>query len=162
MLVAFVLLAALALAGACGDGDEESPPAPSATVSATVAATSPAAEKSPVIVGLPEGFPKDFPIYEEAVTRMESFLPEGGGFLVSIDTERSREQVQAFYERVLNEDPWQVDNTEVVDVTEEEDEIVIIEFSRVGDSAEWGTVAIGIVREDGQYTTIGISLNLPQ
>jgi hypothetical protein len=140
IVIALVLLAALALAGACNGGDEGGPGG----------------------IELPEGFPRDFPIYEEAITRVETFTPEEGGFLVSIDTEHSRDQVQAFYERVLNEDPWQVDNVDVVDVSDGEDEIVVIEFSRVGNGGEWGTVAIGIIQENGQYATIGISLNLPQ
>jgi hypothetical protein len=140
MLIALCLFVALALAGACGGGEEGGPAG----------------------IELPEGFPRDFPIYEEAITRVETFTPEEGGFLVSIDTEHSRDQVQAFYERELNDDPWQVDNVDVVEVPDEEDEIVVIEFTRVGDDGEWGTVAIAIVRENGQHATIGISLNLPQ
>ena len=140
MLIALGLLVALALAAACGGGEEGGPGG----------------------IELPKGFPRDFPIYEEAVTRVDTLTPEEGRFLVSIDTEHSRDQVQAFYERVLNEDPWQVDNVNVVDVPEEEDEVVIIEFARVGDGGEWGTVAIAIVRENGQYATIAISLSIPQ
>ena len=139
MLIALGLLVALALAAACGGGEEGGPGG----------------------IELPEGFPRDFPIYEEAVTRVDTLTPEEGRFLVSIDTEHSRDQVQAFYERVLNEDPWQVDNVNVVEVPEE-DEIVVIEFARVGDGGEWGTVAIAIVRENGQYATISISLSVPQ
>jgi len=139
MLIALGLLVALALAAACGGGEEGGPGG----------------------IELPEGFPRDFPIYEEAVTRVDTLTPEEGRFLVSIDTEHSRDQVQAFYERVLNEDPWQVDNVNVVEVPEE-DEIVVIEFARVGDGGEWGTVAIAIVRENGQYATIAISLSIPQ
>jgi hypothetical protein len=140
MLIALCLLVALALAGACGGGEEGGSAG----------------------IELPEGFPRDFPIYEEAITRVEALTPEEGMFLVSIDTEHSRDQVQAFYERELNDDPWQVDNVDVVEVPDEEDEIVVIEFTRVGDDGEWGTVAIAIVRENGQSATIGISLNLPQ
>jgi hypothetical protein len=161
MLIALGLLVALALA-ACGGGEEERPSTPAAAESATVIATPWATATIPVAVGLPEGFPEDFPIYEEAVTRVASLTPEEGRFLVSIDTEHSRDQVQAFYERVLNEDPWQVDNVNAVEVPGEEDEIVVIEFARVGDGGEWGTVAIAIVRENGQYTTISISLSIPQ
>ena len=140
MLIALGLLVALALAAACGGGEEGGPGG----------------------IELPEGFPRDFPIYEEAVIRVDSLAPEEGGFLVSIDTEHSRDQVQAFYERALDEDPWQVDNVDVVEVPGEEDEIVVIEFTRVGDGGEWGTVAIAIVRENGQYATIAISLSIPQ
>ena len=139
MLIALGFLVALVLAAACGGGEEGGPGG----------------------VELPKGFPRDFPIYEEAVTRVDTLTPEEGRFLVSIDTEHSRDQVQAFYERVLNEDPWQVDNVNVVEVPEE-GEIVVIEFARVGDGGEWGTVAIAIVRENGQYATIAISLSIPQ
>ncbi len=136
MLIALGLLVALALAAACGGGEEGGPGG----------------------IELPEGFPRDFPIYEEAVTRVDTFTPEEGGFLVSMDTEDSRDQVRAFYESELGKDPWQVEN--VVEIAEEE--VVIIEFARVDGGEEWGTVAIGIVRENGQYTTISISLSLPQ
>jgi hypothetical protein len=162
MLIALGLLVALALATACGGGEEERPSTPAAAESATVIATPWATATIPVTVGLPEGFPEDFPIYEEAVTRVASLTPEEGRFLVSIDTEHSRDQVQAFYERVLNEDPWQVDNVNVVEVPGEEDEIVVIEFARVGDGEEWGTVAIAIVRENGHHAAISISLSVPQ
>ena len=157
MLIALGLLVALALA-ACGGGEEERPSTPAAAESATVIATPWATATIPVAVGLPEGFPEDFPIYEEAVTRVASLTPEEGSFLVSIDTEDSRDQVRAFYESELGKDPWQVEN--VVEIAEEE--VVIIEFARVDGGEEWGTVAIGIVRENGQHATIGISLNLPQ
>jgi hypothetical protein len=156
MLIALGLLVALALAAACGGGEEERPPTPTATATAT--ATPSATAESPVTVGLPEGFPEDFPIYEEAITRVASLVPEEGGFLVSMDTEDSRDQVRAFYESELGKDPWQVEN--VVEIAEEE--VVIIEFARVDGGGEWGTVAIGIVRENGQHATIGISLSLPQ
>ena len=138
MLIALGFLAALVLAGACGGGEEGGPGG----------------------VELPEGFPRDFPLYEKATTRAATVAPEGGGFLVGMDTEDSRDQVQAFYERVLNEDPWQVQNVNVVEVPDE-DEVVVIEFARVGDGGESGTVAIGIMRENGQYTTIAISLTTP-
>lgn len=140
MLIGLGLLVALALAGACGDGEEAGPSG----------------------IELPEGFPRDFPVYEEAVIRVDSLSPEEGTFLVSIDTEHDRDQVQAFYERELNENPWQVDNVDEVEVPGEEDKIVVIEFTRVGDDGEWGTVALAIVRENGQHATIGISLNVPQ
>ncbi len=136
MLIALGLLVALALAAACGGGEEGGPGG----------------------IELPEGFPRDFPIYEEAVTRVDTLTPEEGGFLVSMDTEDSRDQVRAFYESELGKDPWQVEN--VVEIAEEE--VVIIEFARVDGGEEWGTVAIGIVRENGQHATIGISLSLPQ
>ena len=112
MLIALGLLVALALAAACGGGEEGGPGG----------------------IELPEGFPRDFPIYEEAVTRVDTLTPEEGGFLVSMDTEDSRDQVRAFYESELGKDPWQVEN--VVEIAEEE--VVIIEFARVDGGEEWG------------------------
>jgi hypothetical protein len=132
MLIALGLLTALALAGACGGGSE-----------------------------LPEGFPRDFPLYDKATVEVATNAPEGGGFLVSMDTEDSRDQVRAFYERALDEDPWQVQNVNVVEVPEEGDEVVVIEFARVGDGGESGTVAISVRQEDKQHTTIAISLTTP-
>jgi len=136
MLIALGLLAALALAGACGGGEEGAPGGDE----------------------LPEGFPRDFPLYEKATVDVATVAPEGSGFLVTMETEDSRDQVRAFYERALDEDPWQVQNVDVVEVPEEGDEVVVIEFARVGDGGEWGTVAISTVREDGQHATIAISL----
>jgi hypothetical protein len=156
-LIALCLLVALALAAACGGGEEERSPTATATAGATVTATPSATTGSPVTVGLPEGFPEDFPLYEKAITRVAGLAPEEGGFLVSMDTEDSPDEVRAFYERELGKDPWQVEN--VVEIAEEE--TVVIEFARVDGGEEWGTVAIGTVRENGQYTTIGISLNTP-
>jgi len=157
MLAALCLLVALALAAACGGGEEERPPTAAATASATVTATPSATAEGPVSGELPEGFPEDFPLYEKAITRVASLAPEEGGFLVSMDTEDSRDQVQAFYERELAKDPWQVEN--VVEITEEE--MVVIEFARADGGEESGTVAIATVREDGQHATIAISITSP-
>ena len=135
VLIAFCLLAALALAAACGgDGDG-----------------------GPSGVELPEGFPGDFPLYEKATVSVATLAPEGGRFLVSMETEDSADEVRVFYERELGEDPWQVDN--VVEIPGEEiEETVVIEFARADSGEEWGTVAIAIVQEDGQYVTIALSL----
>jgi len=131
MFVALCLLGALALAAACGGGEEGGPGG----------------------AELPEGFPGDFPLYEKATVRVATVAPEGGRFLVSMETEDSADKVLAFYERELDKDPWQVEN--VQDIPEME--TMIIRFARV-DGGESGTVAIATVREDGQYVTIALSL----
>ncbi len=136
MLIALGLLVALALAAACGGDGEEGPGG----------------------IELPEGFPQDFPLYAKATVEAATLAPEGGGFLVEWRSSESPDQVRAFYERELDKDPWQVEN--VVEIAEQE--TVVIEFARVGDGGEWGTVAIAIVRENGQYATIAISLSIPQ
>jgi hypothetical protein len=160
MLFGLCFLVALALAAACDGGEEERSPTAaatataSATVTATVIATPWATATIPVTAGLPEGFPEDFPLYENAITRVAGLVPEEGGFLVSMDTEDSPDQVRAFYERELAKAPWQVEN--VVEIAQEE--MVVIEFARADGGEESGTVAIGTLRENGQHASIGISL----
>ena len=133
---ALCLLAALALAAACGGGEEGGPGG----------------------AELPEGFPGDFPLYEKATVRVATVAPEGGRFLVSMETEDSADKVLAFYERELDKDPWQVEN--VQDIPDME--TMIIAFARVDSGKEWGTVAIVTVRENGQHVTIALSLIGPQ
>ncbi len=136
MLAALCLLVALALAAACSGGEEGGPGG----------------------IELPEGFPRDFPLYAKATVEAATVAPEGGRFLVEWRSSDNPDQVRAFYERELDKDPWQVEN--VVEIAEQE--TVVIEFARVGDGGEWGTIAITIVRENGQYATIAISLSIPQ
>ncbi|KPJ48886.1 MAG: hypothetical protein AMJ38_04355 [Dehalococcoidia bacterium DG_22] len=136
MVIALCLVAALALAAACGGGEEEGPGG----------------------VELPEGFPADFPLYQKAAVEAATVAPEGGGFLAEWRSSDSADQVRAFYERELDKDPWQVEN--VVEIAEEE--IAVIEFARVDRGGEWGTVAIRTVRENGQHVTIALSLTAPQ
>ena len=124
-LTALCLLAALALAAACGGGAE-----------------------------LPEGFPGDFPLYEKATVRVATVAPEGGGFLVSMETEDSADKVLAFYERELDKDPWQVEN--VVEIAEQE--TVVIEFARRDSPGQRGIVNIEVVHVDGQRTSIHLQL----
>jgi hypothetical protein len=136
MLIAFCLPVALALAAACGGGEEGGPGR----------------------AGLPEGFPRDFPVYAGATLDAATVAPEGGRLLVGWRSSDSADQVRAFYERELGKEPWQVEN--VVEIAEQE--AVIIEFARRGDGGEQGTVAIATVQEDGQHVTIALSLTTPQ
>jgi hypothetical protein len=136
VLVALCLLAVLALAAACGGGEEEGPGG----------------------AELPEGFPRDFPLYEKATARVAPVSVEGGRFLAEWQSSDRSDQVRAFYEGELDKDPWQVEN--VVEIAEEE--MVVIEFARADGGGEWGTVAIRSVRENGQYVTIALSLTAPQ
>ena len=136
MLVALCLLGALALAAACGGDGEEGPSG----------------------AELPAGFPGDFPLYQKATVRVATIAPEGDRFLVEWRSSESPDQVRAFYERELDEDPWQVEN--VVEIAEQE--TVVIEFARADGGGEWGTVAIRTVRENGQHVTIALSLTAPQ
>ena len=135
VLIAFCLLAALALAAACGgDGDG-----------------------GPSGVELPEGFPGDFPLYEKATVSVATLAPEGGRFLVSMETEDSADEVRVFYERELGEDPWQVDN--VVEIPGEEiEETVVIEFARRDSPGQSGTIAIAAVHVDGQRSSMDLEL----
>jgi hypothetical protein len=136
MLIAPCLLASLMLAAACGGGGEGGAGG----------------------VELPAGFPGDFPVYEKATVQAATVAPEGGRLLVEWRSSDSPDQVRAFYERELGKEPWQVDN--VQDIAEME--TTIIEFARRDSGGEQGTVAIALVREDGQYVTIALSLTIPQ
>jgi hypothetical protein len=136
VIIAFCLVAALALAAACGGGEEEGPSG----------------------VELPEGFPRDFPIYAKANIEVATVDPEGGGFLAEWRSSDSPDQVRSFYEIELDKDPWQVDN--VQDISEMETTIIM--FARVDGGGEWGTIAIATVRENGQHVTIALSLTVPQ
>lgn len=135
-LIAFCFLAVLALAAACGGGEEGVPGG----------------------AGLPEGFPQDFPLYQKAAVEAATVAPEGDGFRVQWRSSDSPDQVRAFYERELDKDPWHVEN--VQDIPEME--TMIIAFARVDNGKEWGTVAIATVRENGQHVTIALSLIGPQ
>ncbi len=154
VLIVLCLLAGLALAAACGGGEEE----PTATPTATATPLATLTPEGTVATELPEGFPGDFPVYAKATVEAATVAPEGGGFLAEWRSSDSPDQVRAFYERELDKEPWQVEN--VVEIAEEE--VVVIEFARVDSGGEWGTVAIRTVQENGQYVTIALSLTVPQ
>ena len=135
VLVALCLLAALALAAACGGGEE-----------------------GPGAAELPEDFPEDFPLYAKAAVQVATIAPEGGGFLVEWRSSDSPDQVRDFFESELDKDPWQVENVQGIP----EMETTVITFARVDGAGEWGTVAIAPVREDGQHVAIAVSLTAPQ
>jgi len=135
------------LLAACGGG-EDGRTGTTATLEA-----SPAAGPQ-----LPEGFPADFPIYENAVVTAASRLSvaQGDIFAIGMETTDAADAVRSFYEARLAEAPWEVGN--VVEIPEEN--TAIVEFAgREGGQA--GTVAIHEEQTDGRKTTITISLPAP-
>ena len=136
MLIAFCLLAVLALAAACGGGEEEEPGGGE----------------------LPEGFPQDFPLYQNAVVDVATVAPDGEGFRVQLSSSDSPDQVRDFYEQELDKDPWHVEN--VQDIPEMA--TTVIAFARVDSGEEWGTVAIVTVQENGRRVNIAVSLTAVQ
>ena len=104
---------------------------------------------------LPEGFPKDFPIYEMAtITAARRMTAEGGIYVVGMETSDPADAVRSFYEARLDVAPWEVTN--VVEIAEKE--TVVVEFARREGGGQAGTVAIEQKQEDGQKTSITIKL----
>ncbi len=150
-----LLLAAPLLSGGCG-GDGERP-SPTATVE------------------LPEGFPEDFPLWENATIIIAGEAPDttqGQGYVLSMESEESSEAARAFYEGALAEEPWQVDNvleipgSEVAPDSQNGSpepsapiETIIIQFSRT-DGSQMGTAAIQEEQTNGRKTTIAVSLTV--
>ena len=136
MLAVSCVVAAVALLAACGGGDGEGPGG----------------------VELPEGFPQDFPVYAGATIEEATVAPEGGRFLAEWRSTESTDQVRAFYEKELDEEPWQVENTQEIPGIE----ALVIEFARRDPPEQRGTVVIAPTEENGQYVTIALSVNAPQ
>ena len=151
-LLAFLLLPLLLLA-ACDGGDGEAPtPSPAAT-----AAFSPT--PSPAPDELPEGFPADFPIYEDATITAARRISAAQGdiFAIGMETTDTGDAVRNFYEDRLAEAPWEVTN--VVEIAAES--TVVLEFARRGDGGQAATLAIKEEQTDGRKTLITISLPAP-
>ena len=107
---------------------------------------------------LPEGFPTDFPIYENATIAAASRVgaAQGDIYAVAMETADAADAVRSFYEERLAEAPWEVSN--VVEIPEQS--TVILEFEREG-GGQAGTVAIQEEQTDGQKTLIAVSLPAP-
>jgi hypothetical protein len=143
-------LPALLLAS-CGDGGEKN---------GIATGTPPATAAGPWSgeVERPEGFPEDFPIYDNAVVTAANRFGAGAGdiFAIGMETADDPTVVRSFYEQRLAEPPWQVTNA--VDIPEEK--TVIVEFARQGDPRT-GTVAIQQEQTNGRRTLITVSLPAP-
>jgi hypothetical protein len=106
----------------------------------------------------PEGFPADFPIYENATVTAASRVDaaQGSIFAIGMETTDAADAVRSFYEQRLDEAPWEVSN--VVEIPEEN--TVIVEFAQRG-SGEVGTLAIQEEQTNGHKTIITVSLPAP-
>jgi hypothetical protein len=109
-------------------------------------------------VELPEGFPSDFPIYENATITAARHIDaaQGSIYAVGMETTDGADTVRSFYEARLAEAPWEVNN--VVEIAEEN--TVVVEFAR-REGGEAGTVAIQEQQSDGRKTVITVSLPAP-
>jgi hypothetical protein len=93
------LLSLLAVASACGGGDEKTVTLPGDNGNVKVSS----GDK------LPSDFPDDFPIFKDAkLTGSVSGEQEGqSGYFVSWETDASADDVTSFYKEALDNDPWQ-------------------------------------------------------
>jgi hypothetical protein len=117
-----------------------------------------AATPWPGDVERPEGFPTDFPIYENATITAASRIgaAQGDIYAIGMETTDAADAVRSFYEESLAEPPWEVTNG--VEIPEEN--TVIVEFARQG-SGEAGTVAIQEEQTNGHKTVVAISMPAP-
>jgi hypothetical protein len=157
--LAFLLLPLLVLA-ACGGGGGDGRAATGTPAAGTPATSTPAATSvatpQPSAAQLPEGFPKDFPIYGNAtiVAASKVAAAQGNVYAIGMETADPADAVRSFYEGMLGVAPWEVTN--VVEILEEE--TVVVQFARQEGGGQAGTVAISQEQEDGQRTLITISL----
>ena len=107
----------------------------------------------------PEGFPADFPIYENATVTAASRISaaQGDVYAIGMETADAADAVRSFYEDRLGAAPWDVGN--VVEIPEES--TVIVEFARREGGGQAGTVAIQEEQTNGRKTIIAISLPAP-
>jgi hypothetical protein len=114
------------------------------------------ATPEPGAVQLPEGFPADFPIYENATITAASRInaAQGDVYAIGMETADAADAVRSFFEARLAEAPWEVGN--VVDIPEES--TVIVEFARLDGGGLVGTVAIQEEQTNGHKTIVAISL----
>ena len=111
---------------------------------------------SPAAAGLPEGFPEDFPIYENATITAASRITAAQGdiYAIGMETTDAADAVRTFYEGRLAVAPWEVTN--VVEIAAEN--TVVVEFGRREGGGQAGTLAIQEEQTDGQKTLITVSL----
>ena len=168
-LLTSVLAASLLLAGCAGEGDDER--AADLIHRMVVAARANDSGTVERFVGeLPEGLPAEPPLYLDADLIVSSRIlglpiaaddeqADGGEesapftalYFIVLDTDDDRQDIFAFYQAALDEDPWQLDASAS---TREQD---FLEFSKVDDLDIAGRVQI-VPGEDGGRTSIFISL----
>ena len=168
-LLTFVLAASLLLAACGGEGDDER--AADLIHRMVVAARANDSGTVERFVGeLPEGLPVEPPLYLNADLIVSSRIlglpvatdgeqaddgeenaPFTALYFIVLDTDDGREEIFAFYQAALNEDPWQLDASAS---TREQD---FLEFSKVDDLDIAGRIQI-VPGEDGARTSIFISL----
>ena len=168
-LLTSVLAASLLLTACAGEGDDER--AADLIHRMVVAARANDSGTVERFVGeLPEGLPVEPPLYldadlivssrilglpiaadDEQADAGEDSAPFTALYFIVLDTDDDREEIFAFYQVALDQDPWQLDASAS---TQEQD---FLEFSKVEDLDIAGRVQI-VPGEDGGRTSIFISL----
>jgi hypothetical protein len=151
-LLVLLSLPLLVLAACNGGGDEGG--AATGTPGGESPSATPLASPWPGGVQRPEGFPADFPIYDNATVTDAGRLTasQGDMYVISMETADAADAVRSFYEARLAEAPWEVTN--VLEIPDQS--TVIVEFAR--ESGEAGTLAISEEQTNGHRTIVTISM----
>lgn len=104
---------------------------------------------------LPEGFPDDVPVFEDAKIMSSASMTDGGKttFIVTFETAAAVADVQKFYEDALAEKKWTITNK--VSGSSEGKDTAMVTFKKA-DTAE-GVVTIAT--DDAGKTSINLSVS---
>lgn len=145
----------LALAGSCGNPEEEAEPAPADTLAIapdTVPDTATVEPPEPVGVALPADFPPDFPVAPSSTVVAASTAPDPGGAYseITIATRGDSSESYAWYRQALTDAGWlvssegQTDETRTLHATQGESSVDLTVGPDPQRTGEWVRVRASI------------------